>query len=200
MIAPRNLTMSSYPTVLRSVLTALACAAAAVAGAAEPALELMDLAGKRHAPLAVGGVKPVVLIFVTPYCPSANAFMPEVSRIMSLYGARADFYLVHADPAVKAADAAKQAEMFALTATVLLDPACAVARAAQATVTPEVVVRTAGRTVYQGRINDLYLNRTRKQAEPKSHDLVAALDAILAGRPVANPLTKAIGCSIPQPD
>ena len=101
---------------------------------------------------------------------------------------------------MKAADAAKQAEMFALTATVLLDPACAVARAAQATVTPEVVVRTAGRTVYQGRINDLYLNRTRKQAEPKSHDLVAALDAILAGRPVANPVTKAIGCSIPQPD
>ena len=170
------------------------------APAADTSPELPDLAGKRHAPLAATGARPVVMIFVTPYCPSANAFMPEVSRIMSVYGARADFFLVHADPAAKAADAAKQAEMFALSATVLLDPACALARAVKATVTPEVVVRAAGQTVYQGRINDLYLNRTRKQPEPKTHDLVDVLEAVLAGRKVEHPVTKAIGCSIPLPE
>lgn len=192
--------MTFYPLILRVLMAVAVLANVNIARAATPTLELADLAGKRHAPLAVAGAKPVVLIFVTPYCPSANAFMPEVSRILSVYGARADFYVVHADPAAKAADAAKQAEMFALHATVLLDPACAVAHAVKATVTPEVVVRVAGQTVYQGRINDLYLNRTRKQAEPKTHDLVAALDAILAGRAVATPVTKAIGCSIPQPE
>jgi len=192
--------MASFLSILRLLTMAVVGAMASVARAAEGSLELADLAGQRHAPLTAAGAKPVVLVFVTPYCPSANAFMPELSRIMSVYSSRVDFFLVHADPAVKPADAAKQAEMFAVSAIVLLDPACALARAVQATVTPEVVVRIAGRTVYQGRINDLYLNRTRKQAEPKTHDLVAALDAILAGRTVGTAVTKAIGCSIPQPE
>jgi hypothetical protein len=45
--------------------------------------------------------------------------------------------------------------------------------------------------VYHGRIDD-----TRDLAKVKSQDFRAALDAVLAGRPVAVSNTKAFGCTI----
>jgi hypothetical protein len=80
---------------------------------------------------------------------------------------------------------------------VLLDPKQLLAKQTKAGTTPEaVVVGANGDTLYQGRINDLYVTQTRKLKEPKTHDLRAALDALAAGRPVAMSMTKAIGCSI----
>lgn len=167
--------------------------------AAEKPLELSDLQGRRHTPLATGGAKPIVLVFISPYCPTANAFLPEINRIAEVYAERAAFYLVQSDPSVKVADAARQVELYAVKSTVLLDSAQHLARLAKARVTPEVVVfSAAGQPLYQGRINDLYMNQTRKRPEPTTHDLVAALDAVLAGKLVASPLTKAVGCSIPD--
>jgi len=53
-----------------------------------------------------------------------------------------------------------------------------------------------GKTLYQGRINDLYLGPTKRQREVKTHDLRDALTAIREGKPVANPRTEAMGCGI----
>lgn len=165
--------------------------------AAEKPLELSDLQGKRHAPLARGEGKPVALIFISPYCPSSNAFLPEINRIAAKYGDRVAFYLVQSDVAVTKTDAVKQAEMYGVTTPMLLDNHQSLAKAMKASVTPEaIVISASGAPLYQGRINDLYLSRTRKQPEPKTHDLIAALDAILAGQPVPTAPAKAIGCSI----
>jgi len=84
-----------------------------------------------------------------------------------------------------------------IKAPVLLDAAQRLAKLTKAKTTPEaVVLATNGDTLYQGRINDLYATQTKKLKEPKTHDLRLALDAILAGKPVANPAAKATGCSI----
>jgi hypothetical protein len=67
-------------------------------------------------------------------------------------------------------------------------------------VTPTAVVVDAQGTVrYRGRVDNLYaaLGKTRQQVT--SHDLRDALDAVLAGRPVAHPETEAIGCFITDP-
>jgi hypothetical protein len=71
------------------------------------------------------------------------------------------------------------------------------ARQTRAKTTPEAVILSPrGDTLYQGRIDDLYVNQTRKLKEPKAHDLRAALDATAAGQPVPISTTKAVGCSI----
>lgn len=181
------------------LLLTLACTFTCGTRAADEPLALLDLEGKRHTPLVAADAKPVVLVFISPYCPTANAYLPEINRIAALYRGRAAFYLVQSDASVKKADAVKQVELFEIRTPVLLDPAQHLARLAKARVTPEVVVfHGAGTPLYQGRIDDLYINQTRKRPEPTTRDLVAALDAILAGKPVAVPLTKAMGCSIPE--
>jgi thiol-disulfide isomerase/thioredoxin len=184
-----------------ALLVSLFALIGSTALAADGGLELPDLQGRPHSPLGATDQRPVALIFISPYCPTANAFLPEINRIAAKFGDRVGFYLVQSDPAVTATDAARQVELYGISATVLLDTDQQLAKRVHATVTPEaVVLGAAGRPLYQGRINDLYLNRTRKQPEPKTHDLVEALDAILAGRTVPAAAAKAVGCSIPLPE
>lgn len=49
---------------------------------------------------------------------------------------------------------------------------------------------------YRGRIDNLYINIGRTRQQVTSHDLTDALDAVLAGRPVKQPTTEALGCYI----
>jgi hypothetical protein len=59
-------------------------------------------------------------------------------------------------------------------------------------VTPEVyVLDKDGMLRYHGRIDD-----SQDPTGVKSQDLRAALDAVLAGKPVPNPQTRAFGCTI----
>jgi hypothetical protein len=165
--------------------------------AADDTIQLTDIRGKSHTPLVAGLHKGVVLVFVSPFCPTANTLTPEASKIAADYGDRFAFYFVEADAGISIADARKHAETLEIKAPLLLDPQQLLVRRTKAKTTPEaVVLGPKGETLYQGRINDLYVNQTRKLKEPKTNDLRAALDAISAGQPVAVTTTKAIGCSI----
>lgn len=160
-------------------------------------VELPDVQGQNHTLLAGTENKLTVLIFVSPYCPTSNVYTPEANRIAADYAGRVAFYFVEADADLSAADAQKHLETMELKAPALMDRKQVLARLTGATTTPEaVVLNTKGETLYQGRINDLYVSRTKKLKEPKTHDLRNALDAILAGREVETPRTKSIGCSI----
>lgn len=180
---------------IRLLISSLVLSATALA--ADGPLTLNDLDGKPHTPLVAGAPKAVVLVFVSPYCPTSNVFTPEINRIAAEYGDRFAFYLVETDADITRADARKHVETLEIKAPVLLDPEQHLARQTQATTTPEAVVLAPdGKILYQGRINDLYATQTKKLKEPKTHDLRNALDAIDANRPVLVPKTKAIGCSI----
>ena len=180
------------------VSTVLSVALSMVAArAAENPLEFADLEGRARTPLVVGEKKAVVLIFVSPFCPTSNAFTPEINRIAADYAEKFAFYLIEADTDLALADGKKHVETFEIKAPVLLDPEQRLAKLTKAKMTPEAVVLTAsGATLYQGRVNDLYATQTKKLKEPKVNDLRDALDAIAAGKPVPNPVTKAIGCEI----
>lgn len=168
--------------------------------AEEKPWEFADFNGKPHTPLVVGDKKAVVLVFVSAYCPTANTFMPEINRIVADYEKSFSFYLVHADPALKTEDVYRHAEMFEVKAPVLLDKEQRLAKLTKASITPEVVVLAGnGDPLYQGRINDLYLGPTKKQRQATTKDLRDALDAVLAGKPVTNPKTDAVGCKITAP-
>ena len=63
--------------------------------------------------------------------------------------------------------------------------------------TPEVfVLDQRDSVVYRGRINDRYFAPGKRKPKTKRRDLDGALRDCLAGRPVANPETDAVGCPI----
>lgn len=168
---------------------------------AEDAIELRDLEGNVHRPLeAAKDKKAVVLIFITHDCPIANAFAPEIRRIVEAYEKKSvAFFLVHVDPALNSADAKKHAADYSLGGTILLDPQHRLAKQVKATVTPQAVALSQEtKILYRGRIDDLYADLGKKRVEPTRRDLREALDEILGGRAVSVPETRAVGCLIPD--
>ena len=82
------------------------------------------------------------------------------------------------------------------TLPVLMDPAGKAADAFGARRTPEAFVLDARRTIrYRGRIDDQYEVGVQRPVA-RNHDVVAAVQAVLAGRPAAKPETAAVGCII----
>jgi len=51
--------------------------------------------------------------------------------------------------------------------------------------------------VYHGRIDDRIVALGKRRVEPTTRDLREALDAMLEGKPVPTPVTKAVGCYLP---
>jgi peroxiredoxin len=165
--------------------------------AAEPALTLPGTDGKDHTPLVAGEKKAVVLFFVSAYCPTSNTFVKEMNQIVADYGDKVAVSFVHSDADQKLTDILQHTEMNEIKASVLMDKEQRLAKHAQAKITPEaVVLGPDGTTLYRGRINDLYLGPTKRQRQATTKDLRDALDAILAGKPVAVPRTEAMGCKI----
>ena len=163
-------------------------------------LSLKDVDGTSHRPLANAGQVATVLFFVMHDCPIANGYAPEISRIAEEYGARGvRAFVVYAEDDLSGADAGKHAREYAYRCPALLDSQGTLLRAAGATVSPEAAVFSGkGALLYRGRIDDRAIAPGKHRAEPHERDLRAALDAILAGKPVRERFTRAIGCYLPQ--
>jgi len=161
------------------------------------AIELPATDGKSYDPLAAGGKKAVVLLFVSPFCSTTRAFMKEINQIAADYRDRAMVYLVHSDSEITPEVALEHAILSEVKATVLIDKEQKLAKQVRATVTPEAVVLTSeAALLYKGRINDLYLGPTKRQRSATTKDLRDALDAILVGKPLPAPQHEAQGCKI----
>ena len=149
-------------------------------------------------PLDLGDAKAAVLLFLSTDCPISNALSPEINRIVADYTHRGvRFWIVHPDPTLSAQNASAHAREFGYTCPVLLDDKRQLVARLGPKVTPETIVLAPGGAVaYRGRINDTYIDLGQRRAAPTSHDLRNALDALLAGKPVPVPQTRAIGCPI----
>lgn len=168
--------------------------------AEEKELQLPDLVGNQHTPLTATDKAATVIAFVSPYCPTSNTLMKELSRISQDHADKITFYFIHADPAIKEADVLQHTEMFSIKEPVLLDKDQTLAKQLQITVTPEIVVIGKDKAIlYQGRVNDLYLTPTRKQRQPTTQDLRDVLAAVLSGKTIPVSRTEAIGCKLTLP-
>ncbi|MBA4064677.1 MAG: hypothetical protein C0501_13375 [Isosphaera sp.] len=189
---------------MRTALVALL--GCAPAWSAEPApaprpapVRASTLGGGRFAWPGGAPGKAACVVFVAADCPIANASAPEVARIAAEYGKRGVSFLVaYPVPDLTPADAARHAADYAFGCPATLDRDLSLARRLGATVTPEVVVvSAAGEVVYRGRVDDRYPKAGGKRREnPTTRDLRDALDAVLAGKPVATPWPAAVGCDI----
>ncbi len=168
--------------------------------AAAPApLRLKDSTGKAVEPLAQHGQKATLLIFLTTECPIGNTYAPEIARIAQEYtkrGVVCQGVYTHE----KAEDVSRHLREYQLPLTAVLDPGLQLAHLTGATVTPEAcLLGPDGALLYRGRIDDRAVKLGTVRVEPKVRDLRLALDAVLSGRPVAEKITRAIGCSISPP-
>ena len=139
----------------------------------------------------------LVLVFVDPQCPIANAYAPELRRIQAEYEPRGvAFALVYADPDRHEPEVRAHAAAFGHTAPLVLDTEQSLAAHTGATMTPEACVLAQGELVYRGRIDDRYFALGKQRAAPTTRDLRDALDAVLAGQTPARDWKPAIGCYI----
>jgi hypothetical protein len=178
------------------ILAAVLAAALAAQGAP---LTVRDLDGTSSTPLAPAAGEINLVIFVSADCPISARYSPEINRIVHEYAARGvHAWLVYAD--AKADPAAVRANLrefhAGVSATTMIDTGFRLTTSVDATVTPEAVVYTHTGRVYRGRIDDLYEAIGQNRQTAAHHDLRDALDAVLAGKPVATAETKPVGCFI----
>jgi len=141
-----------------------------------------------------------VLFYLTPDCPIANQYAPEIRRICDSYepeGARC--YLVYADPSLSADVIRQHAHDFhGSRYPAILDKDNRLVDAANASVSSETAVFSRGGTLeYRGRIDDFNAALGVPRQQATQHDLRDALDALIAGRSVTRARTEAIGCFLP---
>lgn len=160
-----------------------------------------DVRGGNHRLPGPGQARATVLLFLGHDCPISNAYAPEVGRLHAAYsGQGVAFCVVYADADLSPAAGRAHAADFALPCPAVLDPDMTLARRVGATVKPQAaLLGPAGELLYLGRIDDRYADYGTRRAEPTTRDLHAALDAVLAGKPVAVPRTQAFGCDIDLP-
>jgi hypothetical protein len=141
-----------------------------------------------------------VLVFLGTECPVSNGYAPELVRIAKEFAPRGILVVaVHGDPDVTQAMAAAHAREYGLTFPILLDPEQRLAAATGVTTMPEVaLLLSTGEAVYRGRIDDKYTDTGKRREEPTTHDLRAAIAAILAGKQPEPAVTKAYGCPLPK--
>ena len=164
-------------------------------GAAAPVFDLKTLDGKDFSlASAEKADKLVVLMFIATECPYSNAYNDRMRDMAAAYaGKGVQFVGINSNSTESVADVVAHAKKHGHTFTIVKDPGNKVADLYDARRTPEVfVIDKDGKLVYHGRIDENY----EEPAKVKNPDLKNALEAILAGKAVANSETKAFGCTI----
>jgi thiol-disulfide isomerase/thioredoxin len=142
---------------------------------------------------------PRVLFFVASDCPISNGYAPEIQRLCAEYGRRGvRCSLVYEDVALDPAAMRQHLDEYGYRdMPAAIDSDRTMARRAGASITPEaVLVDAKGNTRYRGRIDNRYAEIGKPRRVVTVHDLRDALEAVLAGKPVAHPETTALGCHI----
>lgn len=162
-------------------------------------LALHDVNGVERNPLHVDAGKANVLFFVSDECPISNSYAHEMARICAAYrskGVSCD--LVYVDPTITDDRARQHAQEYGHgDYPRIVDRRHELVKATGVTVTPEAaVVSREGKVVYRGRIDDSFAALGQPRRSVKDADLRNALDAVIAGKPIEKPETKALGCYI----
>ena len=187
--------------VALAAVVSLAGAGPLEAGAGKGAgvVRLRDAAGRMVEPLGERGQRATLLFFLTTECPMGNAYAPEIGRIAREYAARGvRCFAVYAQE--KPEEIAQHLQAYGLPMVGLQDPEMQLALRTGARVAPEACLLSPGGEVrYRGRIDDRAVKLGKVRLEPRVRDLRDALEAVLGGRPVAQPITPAIGCYLVFP-
>jgi hypothetical protein len=170
-----------------AVLPLLAVLVQALSGAPVDALQ------------APAGTKAIVFLFTSTDCPISNRYAPEVRRIAETFASKGVVVrLVYPNPSEDTPAIREHMSAFSYAGVVeaVRDPDHALVKYVGATVTPEAAVYAGGRIVYRGRIDDRYVDLGVERPKATRRDLAEAIADVMAGKAVAQPSTRAVGCFI----
>lgn len=147
---------------------------------------VQDLDGKHVDPTTDPTAPITVTLFVDSDCPISNRYAPQLQSLYLRYAPRGvNFWLVYPDPHISVQTIREHMQDYRYEMPALRDPEHALVRLASAQVTPEAGIFLAdGTLVYHGRIDNRYVDLTRRRPEATQHDVVAVLDALLEGEKV----------------
>ena len=155
------------------------------------------LDGRSIDPIKASQGKITVLIFVRTDCPISNRYAPLLQQLNETYSSKAKFWLVYPGKKTTAAEIAEHLKQYRYTIPALRDPERALVKLASATITPEVALfDSRGQLLYHGRIDNLYADPSRSRPAATTHELQAALDAAISGKPTPLSTSTPVGCYI----
>jgi hypothetical protein len=164
-----------------------------------PAVAVRDIDGVTREPLKVGKGHVEALFFVTNDCPVSNYYAHEIRRICEDYEKRGvACALVYTDPAMTDDQAREHAREYGHGSyPKIVDRAHALVKATGAAINPTAVLIKPDESIaYRGRIDNFYAAIGKTRRVVTEHDLRDALDAVIAGRPVAKQEAPPVGCYI----
>jgi len=178
----------------RLVVAIALLACASIAAAQQSAI---DLEGHAVSPLATDSDKVVVLVFLRRDCPVSSRYAPTIQKISKQYADSASFWLVYPDKSETPQTIRKYLRDYGYQLPTLRDPDHALVKLGRAQITPEVAVfDRSHQLVYDGRIDNWYVDLSRSRPAPTTHELEDAIRAALAGKPVAKSEVRGVGCYI----
>jgi hypothetical protein len=161
------------------------------------AQQAQDLRGRPEDPFANSRDKVVVLVFLRRDCPVSGRYAPSIRQISERYADRVRFWLVYPDKSDSPEAVQKSVEDYGYHLPVLRDPDHALVNLAHVQITPEVAVFDRNRKlVYDGRIDDWYIDLSRARPAPTTHELEDAIRAANSGKSMARNEVRGVGCYI----
>ncbi|GAB4459186.1 MAG: hypothetical protein OHK0029_21390 [Armatimonadaceae bacterium] len=139
------------------------------------------------------GKKAAVVVFIGTQCPVSNAYNERLTKAAAKYASKGvQFIGINSDRDEPIAEVAAHAKKNSFGFPVLKDAGNKIADRFEARVTPEVYVTDAnGVLVYHGPVDN-----SQNLEGVSERYLEAALDSVLAGKPVATNFKRPFGCTI----
>ncbi|HWH72494.1 MAG TPA: thioredoxin family protein [Candidatus Sulfotelmatobacter sp.] len=169
-------------------------------GTPAPEFRLPDTTGKPVALADLKGASALVVIFMCNHCPYVKHIRSGLAQLARDYMPRGVAMVgINANdvanyPADSPAKMAEEAKAAGYSFPYLYDATQDVAKAYRAACTPDIYLFDKDqRLVYRGQLDD---SRPSNNLPVTGKDLRAALDAVLAGKPVAPQQKPSIGCNI----
>ena len=162
-----------------------------------PAFQLNDYRGAAWSWTELKDKPVIVVAFLGTECPLVKLYAERLQQLAQQYAAKnVAFIGINSNQQDSLAEIGHFVKENGLTFTLLKDAGNAVADQFGAERTPEVFVLDGTRKVhYHGRIDDQYTYGVQKQKAEQRY-LVDAIEAVLAGKPVAVANTEVVGCHI----
>ncbi len=169
-------------------------------GTLAPDFQLPDTAGKTIALRDFAGAPALLVMFICNHCPFVRHVRAELAQLGRDYGGRqVAVVAINSNDATAYPEDSPQAmveetQAAGYTFPYLFDASQTVARAYRAACTPDFFLFDARqRLVYRGQLDD---SRPGNGLPVTGKDLRAALEAVLAGAPVATAQKPSLGCNI----
>jgi peroxiredoxin len=170
-------------------------------GTIAPDFQLPDVVSNRLvSPATFKGKKALLVMFICRHCPFVKHIQQELARLGTDYRDKnVGIVAISANDAANYPDDAPDklkmmAQELGFTFPFCYDESQAVARSYQAACTPDFFLFDENQSlVYRGQLDD---SRPSNNLPVTGTDLRAAIDAVLAGKPVTTEQKPSIGCNI----